>query len=181
MFLTFDDGPTPEITEWVLEQLAEYDAKATFFLIGENVERHPAIYQKILAGNHSVGNHTFHHKNGWKTADRDYLKDVEKCDALLQSKWFRPPYGRIRQSQIQNLKLLGYKIMMWDVLSGDFDVSQSAERTFMNVKKNVRADSIVVFHDSKKAWPNLREALPRTLEFLESEGYIFKKIAAENN
>ena len=187
VFLTFDDGPTPEITEWTLNQLKQYDAKATFFCIGENIRKHPEIFSKIIKEGHSRGNHTFNHLNGWRTSTADYIENFKQCEAEiskqlqiltlkskiynLKSKIFRPPYGKIKFAQSRILKKMGYKIIMWDVLSADFDTNVSPEECLTNVIKNVRSGSIIIFHDSIKASKNLEYALPKTLAFLKEKGY----------
>src|SRR5437762_258661 len=179
VYLTFDDGPHPEITPWVLDQLKKYGAEASFFCIGNNVERFPDVYRQVLTAGHAVGNHTFHHLNGWKTDDEKYLADVAAASKLISTNLFRPPYGRIRKRQAEGLSpLLGgdIKVIMWDVLSADFDRGFSPEDCYRHVVKNVGAGSVIVFHDSEKAWPNLSVALPRALEFLAANGYKCKKI-----
>jgi len=178
--LTFDDGPTPEITTWVLNQLKEFDAKATFFCIGDNIEKHPDIFNTVIAEGHIIGNHTFNHYNGWKTNTADYLTNVEKCsEAIIQnSKYktqntdlFRPPYGKIKKSQAKSILASGYKIIMWDVLSADFDTKVDPEKCLENVLKNINPGSIIVFHDSVKSFKNLEYALPKTLQFLKDNQY----------
>lgn len=182
VYLTFDDGPTPEITTWVLDQLKQFDAKATFFCIGDNIEKHPKIFNEIVQSGHSVGNHTFHHLNGWKTQTTDYVQNIVACAEIIsktnqqpttshQQPLFRPPYGKIKKSQAEKLLSKGYKIIMWDVLSADFDGSVSPEKCLENVLKHIEPGSIVVFHDSVKAFKNLEYALPRTLKFLSEQQY----------
>ncbi|MFC7357882.1 polysaccharide deacetylase family protein [Jejudonia soesokkakensis] len=168
IYLTFDDGPIPEVTPWVLDLLKEYNAKATFFCIGENVQKHPEIYNRIIAEGHSVGNHTFHHLNGWKTNTSTYIEDVSKAAEYIDSKLFRPPYGRITSNQAKQLKKKGYRIIMWDVLSYDFEASVSEEKCLHNVLNNIENGSIVVFHDSVKAEKNLRYVLPKVLNIFFS-------------
>jgi len=170
VYLTFDDGPTPEITEWTLEQLKKYNAKATFFCIGNNIEKHPEIFKKVIQEGHAIGNHTFNHLKGWKTNTDVYVENVALCH--LESKLFRPPYGKIKPSQSRKLRSLGYKIIMWDIVSYDFDRKTTEEQCLQNVLKNVRAGSIIVFHDSIKAERNLKYALPKTLEFFREKGFI---------
>ena len=166
VFLTFDDGPTPEITEWTLEQLKKYDAKATFFCIGNNIEKHPVIFQKIIQYNHAIGNHTFNHLKGWQTSLKDYIENTKLCESQIINHHspitilFRPPYGKIKSSQSRILRKLGYKIIMWDVLSCDFDQTISQEKCLENVLKNVVSGSIIVFHDSIKAEHNIKYVLP---------------------
>ncbi len=178
VFLTFDDGPTPIITNWVLDELKKHNVKATFFCIGKNIEQNPEIYLNILSNGHLVGNHTYNHLNGWKTYTKDYLENVLLTNNLqssifnFQSKLFRPPYGKIKPSQSQKLRKLGYKIIMWDILSADFDYSISPEKCLDNVLKNIKSGSIVVFHDSQKAFKNLEFVLPKTLEFLKINEFV---------
>lgn len=182
VYLTFDDGPIPEVTEWVLSELKKHNAKATFFCIGDNVKKHPEVLKKVFADGHSVGNHTFNHLNGWKTATGDYIENSILCEKVLDDfdskskKLFRPPYGKIKPSQSKVLRKLGYKIIMWDVISYDFDTTISKEQCLENVLKNVKTGSIIVFHDSKKAFANLEYVLPRTLQFLKEKGFIFEKL-----
>lgn len=176
VWLTFDDGPIPEITEWVLEQLHQHDAKATFFCIGDNVRKHPAIFNKVTAAGHSIGNHTFNHLNGWQTETRRYIDNVEQCwqtiaEFTKPTKIMRPPYGKIKRRQAAILRKMGYKIIMWDVVSADFDQRLTPEQCLENVLKNIEPGSIIVFHDSVKAFKNLQYALPETLEFLSKNGY----------
>lgn len=176
VWLTFDDGPIPEITEWVLEQLKQHNARATFFCIGDNVRKHPAIFNKVIAAGHSIGNHTFNHLNGWKTETSDYTDNVDLCQQEIAKltdhcRLFRPPYGKIKRKQARILRKAGYKIIMWDVVSADFDQSITPSACLENVLKNVEPGSIIVFHDSVKAFKNLEYALPRTLEFLSENGY----------
>lgn len=180
VFLTFDDGPTPEITEWVLEQLKKYNAKATFFCIGNNIEKYPEIFQKTIAEGHAIGNHTFDHLNGWKTTTEEYIENAKLYETqnpkLVTRNLFRPPYGKIKHSQSKILRKLGYKIIMWDVLSRDYDQSISATQCLENVLSNIETGSIIVFHDSVKAEHNLKYVLPKTLEFLKEKGFVCDKI-----
>lgn len=182
VYLTFDDGPIPEVTEWVLSELKKHNAKATFFCIGDNVKKHPEVLKKVFADGHSVGNHTFNHLNGWKTATEDYIENSILCEKGLDNfdiktkKLFRPPYGKIKPSQSKILRKLGYKIIMWDVISYDFDTTISKEQCLENVLKNVTSGSIIVFHDSKKAFANLEYVLPRTLQFLKEKGFVCEKL-----
>jgi len=191
IFLTFDDGPIPEITEWTLEQLKKYDAKATFFCIGNNIEKHPEIFKNIITQGHAIGNHTFNHLNGWKNSTEDYIENVKLCQSQITNpkshpsdselaqqilNLFRPPYGKIKPSQSRILRKLGYKIIMWDILSYDFDQTISPEKCLDNVLKNVVNGSIIVFHDNIKAEQNLKYALPKTLAFLKEKGFVCAKI-----
>ncbi|MGN6164189.1 MAG: polysaccharide deacetylase family protein [Flavisolibacter sp.] len=180
IYLTFDDGPHPTITPWVLEQLRQYEAKASFFCIGNNVHEHPKIYQQILKEGHAVGNHTFHHLNGWKTDEKKYLEDIAQAAALIETSLFRPPYGRIKSKQAKQISTAlnrsDAKVIMWDVLSADFDLSITKEECLQNVLDNFSEGSIVVFHDSEKAFPHLQFVLPKVLAHLQQEGYICRKI-----
>ena len=175
LYLTFDDGPTPHVTKWVLDLLNEYNAKATFFCVGRNVKNHPVIYRRILKEGHKIGNHTFDHKNGWHSANYNYLKDVMKCDELVQSELFRPPYGRIKKNQIKRLKSR-FRIVMWDVLSEDYNSKHSGDHCAGIVKKQAKSGSIIVFHDSRKAARNLKSALPIVLEHFTGLGYTFRSL-----
>ena len=189
VFLTFDDGPTPEITPWTLAQLKKHNVKATFFCIGDNIKKYPEIFNQIIQEGHQIANHTFNHLNGWKTTKQDYLDNVELCKKQIQQstpesfartgeainnqkpKIFRPPYGKIKKSQSAILRQLGYQIIMWDVLSADFDFKITPEKCLDNVISNVKSGSIIVFHDSKKSFKNLEYTLPKTLEFLQQKGF----------
>lgn len=175
LFLTFDDGPIPEITPWVLEQLEQYGAKATFFCVGANVQKNPSIYQQIIAAGHQTGNHTFHHLNGWKSSQKDYLEDVALCQKELETKLFRPPYGRLRLGQAKVLKQ-HYKIVLWDVIAGDFDPSISGQTCWENIRQSASDGSIVVLHDSKKAWERLFYVLPKLLAYYTEKGFKFEAI-----
>ena len=182
VYLTFDDGPTPEITEWVLAELKKHEAKATFFCIGNNIEKHPNIFSKILQEGHAIGNHTFNHLNGWKTDKTAYVQNAVQCEKAIEdfsyrSKLFRPPYGKIKPSQAKALRDKGYQVIMWDVLSADFDQQISPEQCLENVLKNVSSGSIIVFHDSVKAYENLKYVLPKTLSFLAQNKYKSLKIS----
>lgn len=163
LYLTFDDGPTPEVTPWVLDCLKQYNAKGTFFCLGRNVEKYPEIYQKILDDGHSVGNHTYSHLKGWKTSHSEYVDDVMLASYNIESNLFRPPYGRFRKSQIRELRQ-DYDVVMWDVLSQDYNNSITPQQCLANVEQNIRHGSIVVFHDSFKAKKNLYYTLPHILE-----------------
>lgn len=182
VFLTFDDGPTPEVTEWVLSQLKLYNAKATFFCIGNNIKKYPELFQKTITDGHTIGNHTFNHLKGWKTSTEDYIKNVKLCQSHIPNPkfqipyLFRPPYGKIKNTQVKALQKLGYKIIMWDVLSRDYDQSISQEQCLENVLPNIDIGSIIVFHDSVKAEHNLKYVLPKTLEFLKEKGFVCDKI-----
>jgi peptidoglycan/xylan/chitin deacetylase (PgdA/CDA1 family) len=177
IYLSFDDGPHAAATPFVLDQLKKYNAKASFFCIGKNVIEEMDIYKRILTEGHRVGNHTFNHLNGWKTDSKIYLQNIEKARELIDSDLFRPPYGRASAFQIRNLiDKLHYKVVMWDVLSGDFDPSVSGKVAAERVIRKSRSGSIVVFHDSTKAFPVMQEALPLTLAYFYGEGYSFETI-----
>jgi len=179
IYLTFDDGPTPEITDWVLDILAKHNAKATFFCIGKNVVAEPKIYARILKENHQVANHTHNHKEGSETDLKSYINNILEAEKHLEnlSKLFRPPYGRIKREQAKKIKSLGYKIIMWDVLSADFDTTITKEKCLKNVLKSTKKGSIIVFHDSVKASENLQYTLPKVLEYYSKKGYTFKAIS----
>ena len=175
VFLTFDDGPTPEITEKVLKILQSFKVKGTFFCIARNVERHPEIYKKILDAGMGVGNHTYSHINGWKSKKEVYLDDILLASELIKSDLFRPPYGRIRTVQAKAISEK-HKIIMWDVLSKDYAYKTSPEQCLKNVEQYAKAGSIIVFHDSVKAFPKLEYALPKSIEFLLEKGYDLTSI-----
>jgi peptidoglycan/xylan/chitin deacetylase (PgdA/CDA1 family) len=180
LYLTFDDGPHPEITLFILHQLKRYDALATFFCIGKNVIAYPDVFKQILQEGHRVGNHTFNHLNGWKTDNDVYLKDIAEASRVIDSSLFRPCYGRITGFQAKNLKpvMKGKEptIVMWDVLSGDFDTACTPQQCLANVVFASVRGSIIVFHDSEKAFPKLEYALPRMLKFFSGKGYVFKSL-----
>jgi peptidoglycan-N-acetylglucosamine deacetylase len=177
VFITFDDGPIPELTPWVLDVLAEYGFKASFFCVGDNVRKYPEIYKRIINEGHTIGNHTYNHVNGWLTDQTTYLDNIKKCDVLIQTDFFRPPYGKMRRSQsavIKNEKT----IVMWDVLSGDFDQTISKEKCLSNVIDNYGPGSIIVFHDNIKAETNLKYTLPRFLQHLSDHGFTAVNLEA---
>jgi len=205
IYLTFDDGPVPEITPWVLDILIKFNAKATFFCIGDNIRKYPEIFERIKSEGHTIGNHTYNHLNGWKTSTADYLNNIQLTEEVIKSKvqkkskvkekfsnpelqltkheqktpnlkLFRPPYGKIKNSQASLLKQNGYKIVMWDVISGDYDQTFSAEKCLKNVINNASSGSTIVFHDSEKAFRNLKETLPRALEYYSEKGLKFKSL-----
>lgn len=178
LYLTFDDGPHKTATPFVLDELKRFNAKATFFCLGKNVQSHPEIYQRILDEGHSTGNHTYNHLNSWKVNNEEYINDVEKAAEQINSKLFRPPYGKISFSASKKLRLqLGYKIIMWHILSGDFDEKNSPEKCLQNVISNAVKGSVVVFHDSEKAWNSLKFALPEVLKNFSARGYTFKQLS----
>jgi peptidoglycan/xylan/chitin deacetylase (PgdA/CDA1 family) len=175
IYLTFDDGPIPIVTPYVLNILKQYEAKATFFCIGDNVNKHPDIFEQVKKDGHAIGNHTYSHLKGWKTEDKTYTQNFLKADELLHANLFRPPYGRIKKSQIKLLKQAkpGIELIMWDVLSGDFDINLKPEICLRNVLKNTENGSIIVFHDSLKAFDRLEYVLPRAMEVWSGMGYEF--------
>ncbi len=177
LYLTFDDGPHDTATPYVLAQLKKYDAKATFFCIGKNIINHPCIYESIIKAGHVAGNHTHNHLNGWKTATDEYVGNVlHAAKYINNSKLFRPPYGRIKKGQGKLLHSHGFHIIMWDVLSGDFDKDTSQEHCLRNIINNASPGSIIVFHDSEKAFDKLEYTLPRVLRHFAALGYCFKAI-----
>ncbi len=180
IYLTFDDGPHPIATPFVLDELKKHNGKATFFCIGKNVVDHPVIYKRILEEGHVAGNHTQQHLNGWKTANDEYLADIAEASTHINSKLFRPPYGRIRSSQARQVNVVlkdnSSKIVMWDVLSGDFDEELTNESCLKNVIGNAGAGSIIVFHDSEKAFVKLQFVLPEVLQFFTEKGFVFRSL-----
>jgi peptidoglycan/xylan/chitin deacetylase (PgdA/CDA1 family) len=178
IYLTFDDGPHPVITPLLLNQLKQYNAKATFFCIGDNVKKFPEIYQRVIDEGHAIGNHTMHHINGWKHNDDHYLNDVAEAGSYIRSSIFRPPYGRAKKSQINKLLYSKAPVttIMWSVLAGDWIDTLSPQKCFEQVKKNIHPGSIVVFHDSEKANDRMSYAVPLLLEYFSKQGYSFKKI-----
>ncbi|MFV8226354.1 polysaccharide deacetylase family protein [Christiangramia aquimixticola] len=195
IYLTFDDGPVPEVTPWVLEELKKWNAKASFFCIGENVKKHPAVFKKIIKEGHCIGNHTFNHLNGWKTSVTDYIENTQKAEDIMNQisqvqnsdpelstppipnyKLFRPPYGKIKNSQAKQLVSSGFKIVMWDVISGDYDQDFSAEECYKNVIDNTVGGSTIVLHDSVKASENLKVILPKILKYYSEKGFEFRNL-----
>ncbi|MDR1203717.1 MAG: polysaccharide deacetylase family protein [Tannerellaceae bacterium] len=173
VYLTFDDGPIPDITPWVLDLLNKYDIKATFFCVGDNVRKHPAIFQQILDQGHQIGNHTFNHIQGIRFQTKNYLNNIKKANKYIHSHLFRPPHGHMRFPQVLFLRKQ-YKIIMWDVVTRDYSPHMTPNGVFNVVKNYTRNGSIIVFHDSLKAETNMKEALPRSIEWLKQEGYEFK-------
>lgn len=178
LYLSFDDGPHAVATPFILDELKKYNARATFFCIGKNVVAEPKLYRRILDEGHRVGNHTYNHVNGWKTADDIYFKDIGQAAAHIDTNLFRPPYGRASHFQLSNIRsFFKYTIVMWDVLSGDFDISSTGEKCAVNVIANARAGSIIIFHDSEKAFDRMHIALPKVLQHFSEQGYVFEAIA----
>lgn len=178
IYLTFDDGPHPQITPFVLEELRKYNAKGTFFCIGSNVEQYREIYDEILQQGHGVGNHTQDHLNGWIVSDEDYLINILQAQKHIESNLFRPPYGRIKKRQAALLRKLfpQMKIIMWNVVSADFDTNINSEKCTRNVLKHAKSGSMLVFHDSEKAFPRLQKTLPVVMKELSERGFVFEKI-----
>ncbi|MDR3219366.1 MAG: polysaccharide deacetylase family protein [Dysgonamonadaceae bacterium] len=175
VYLTFDDGPIPEITPWVLDLLDKYAIKATFFCVGDNVRKHPEIYQMVQDRGHLVGNHTFHHLQGLNSSTESYLEDVQQAGELIKSELFRPPHGHMRLPQFSALKKR-YKVIMWDVVTRDYSRLKTADQVFEIVKKYTRNGSIIVFHDSIKSGDRMKESLPQSIEWLLEQGYSFRQI-----
>ena len=178
VYLTFDDGPIPEQTPWVLDILDRYGVKATFFMVGDNVRRHPGLLEEVRRRGHSVGNHTMHHLQGMKVATDRYLADVAEADALIDSTLFRPPHGIMRWKQSRALRAR-YNIIMYDLVTRDYSAKLSPDEVVANVRRYARNGSIIVFHDSLKAAPNMRPALPQAIEWLLSQGYEFEPLPME--
>jgi len=178
IYLTFDDGPHPEITSFVLGELEKFNAKATFFCIGKNVAAYPATYQQIIEAGHAVGNHTHNHLNGWKTSHQQYIDNVLLAKGFINSPLFRPPYGKAGKRQLSALSEQPFcmKPIMWTVLSGDFDAAVSEEKCLKNVIKNADEGAIIVFHDSEKAFKKLAYTLPKTLKYYSDKGYKFSAL-----
>ena len=178
IYLTFDDGPIPEVTDFVLDQLQIFNAKATFFCIGENIKKHPDIFNRILSEGHSIGNHTMNHLKARKNSFTTYIENTQKCEETIKkhieikNKLFRPPYGQLSKSKLTQLRQLGYQIILWDVLSKDWDKNTSPEECYNNVIANAKSGSIIVFHDSIKASKNLVAALPKVLKHFTQNGYV---------
>jgi peptidoglycan/xylan/chitin deacetylase (PgdA/CDA1 family) len=182
IYLTFDDGPIPEITEFVSEELNKYQAKATFFCIGDNIQKYPNVFQKLVNEQHTIGNHTFNHLKGWDTENTAYLENFKKCRVEIEKNnttkfttLFRPPYGRIKKSQAKEI-LKTHQIVMWDVLSGDYDQNFAKDKVLSKTIKYTEQGSIVLFHDSLKASKNMMYALPRVLEHFSERGFTFKSL-----
>lgn len=178
IYLSFDDGPHPAITPFVLNELCKFNAKATFFCIGNNVLKYPETFKQVIDEGHAIGNHTMNHISGWKNTDENYLYDIMEAGKLINSELFRPPFGRIKNSQIKLLQKLnpGLKIIMWSVLTGDWDKALSPKKCFDQVKKKIYPGSIIVFHDSEKANERMSYTLPKVLEYYSKLGYSFKKL-----
>ena len=188
IYLTFDDGPTPEVTNWIIDVLAQYHAKATFFCLGKNIVQNPKISQKLLKASHRIANHSYSHYKGWWTNNAMYVADVEKTQKIIETvytkpigknKLFRPPYGKLGHCQAKQLRKKGYKIVLWDVLSGDFDSTISSKKAIGKILRHSRPGSIVVFHDSRKAFKNLQLILPKVLSYWSNKGYVFDVLTVD--
>ena len=173
VYLTFDDGPIPVVTPWVVEQLGRYGIKATFFMVGDNVHKFPQEYMQVVENGHRIGNHTYNHLKGLFTKTSDYIENVDQADAFLHSDLFRPPHGLLRQSQYKELSKR-YQLVMWDLVTRDYSFRLYGEDVLANVKRLVRNGSIITFHDSIRSESNLKSALPRAIEWLLEQGYEFK-------
>jgi peptidoglycan/xylan/chitin deacetylase (PgdA/CDA1 family) len=175
IYLTFDDGPIPEITPWILDCLKEKNVKASFFCVGENIKKHPEIFNRLLDEGHVVGNHTYNHLRGWNTENKDYFDNINQCQELTRTNLFRPPYGRASKSQMKELAK-DFKIVMWDVLTGDYDQEITPYECYKNCIDTTRNGSIIVFHDNIKAINNVKYALPKSIDYLIEQGYQFKTL-----
>lgn len=176
VFITFDDGPIPEVTPRVVDMLRQYGAKATFFCVGENVQKHPDVFRLLADSEMVVGNHTFYHSKAWSVSSKEYHKSIDLCSNLVDSNLFRPPHGQLYPWMIPALRSKFSKIVMWDILTMDYDARLTADDVFQIVVKHVKPGSVIVFHDSLKAWPRLENALPRILKYLRNEGYMMDVI-----
>ena len=175
LYLTFDDGPYNMLSPFILDELKKYKAKATFFYLGSKAEKYPQLIKRCKDENHKIGNHSYSHPNGWKTKNSRYYQDIEKANKLLNSNLFRPPYGRIKPSQINHLKKY-YKIIMWDILSWDFDKKTSPEECYNNIINNTKSGSIIVLHENEKSAKTVKEVLPKILSYFSSQGFKFEKL-----
>lgn len=180
IYLTFDDGPIPVITEYILSELDKYNAKATFFCVGENVQKHPDIFKKLIDGGHAIGNHTLNHIDGYKTPAIKYYKNVLKADELINSPLFRPPYGRITYSQSKALKKKGFKLVLWSLLTADFDIKLSPQNVWSYIQSNIKRGDILVLHDNIKSFEKIKFVLPLILELAASNGWACKAINLNN-
>ena len=180
VYLTFDDGPIPEVTPAVLDILAKYGVKATFFMVGENIEKHPEVYEQVVKAGHSIGNHTYNHLKGWKYSTKEYLANVEKSPITNHqspiTNLFRPPYGKATLCQRRALTRLGYRIIFWDILTRDYEASRTPEQMLAQIQKETRPGSIINFHDSLKSNERMLAVLPRAIEWLQKEGYELRAL-----
>ncbi len=175
-YITFDDGPIPEVTPWVLDTLDRYGIKATFFMVGDNVRRNPQLRDEVRRRGHTIGNHTMHHLQGFRSKSIRYMRDITEADGLIESPLFRPPHGLMRWEQARVIKN-HYNIIMYDLVTRDYSKKLSPDQVFANVRRYARNGSIIVFHDSLKAERNMRAVLPRAIEWLQSEGYDLLPLA----
>jgi peptidoglycan/xylan/chitin deacetylase (PgdA/CDA1 family) len=180
VFLTFDDGPIPEVTPWVLNLLSKYNVKATFFCVGENIEKHPDIFKRLIDEGHQIGNHTFNHLSGWKVSVENYMENIKKTEKVLRNhnlktKLFRPPYGKLKPAQAKAVTQLGYDIYMWSILSKDYNPKLEANKVYQNLMQT-KSGSIIVCHDNIKAFGHLQKVLPKAIEELQGKGFMFKTL-----
>ena len=177
VYLTFDDGPIPEVTPKVLAILAQYKVKATFFMVGENVDKHPEVYEQVVKAGHRIGNHTYNHIKGWHCTTATYLGNVEQCQERIgDTNLFRPPYGKATWLQRRMLHLMGYKLIYWDILTRDYDSAVTPEEMLANIQRNTRPGSIINFHDSLKSNERMLTVLPQAIEWLQAQGYTLKAL-----
>jgi len=180
IYLTFDDGPTPTVTNFVLEELNKWNAQATFFCVGHNIEKHPDIYRQLQAQGHSIANHTYYHRKGTKTPNQEYYRDIEDCQKYMiadnKMMLFRPPYGKIKYSQIKQLSKK-YRIVMWHIIAGDFLPKMTVKKCLRILIRNTQKGSIIVLHDNQKTFSILKEVLPQYLAYFSKKGYQFKKLS----
>ena len=177
VYLTFDDGPIPEVTPWVLDTLDRYGVKATFFMVGENVDKHPEVYEQVVKAGHRIGNHTYNHIKGWHCTTATYLGNVEQCQERIgDTNLFRPPYGKATWLQRRMLHLMGYRLIYWDILTRDYDKRVTPEQMLANIQKNTRPGSIINFHDSLKSNERTVTVLPQAIEWLQAQGYTLKAL-----
>lgn len=181
VFLTFDDGPIPEVTPWVLDLLKSFNINATFFCVGENIEKHPGIFKRLIAEDHQIGNHSYNHLKGWKTSNKNYIANIKQTEALLKhhgvlTTLFRPPYGKLKPSQSKAIRQMGYNIVMWSILSKDYNQRIEAQQVYNNIMQTT-SGSIIVCHDNIKAFGHLQKVLAKTIENLLEQGFVFKVIS----
>lgn len=179
IYITFDDGPTTNITTWILKTLEQYKVSASFFCVGNNIKKHPEVFKSIIEAGHTVGNHSYNHLSGWKCSSAQYIDNIDKCEKHIGNGLFRPPYSKITPTQIYKLRSKKYTIVLWSVLSGDFDEKITKEKCLNNVIQNTCKGSIVVFHDNLKAKNNLFYVLPQFIEHFANKGYTFKSLTKE--
>lgn len=177
VYLTFDDGPIPEVTPQVLAILAKYGVKATFFMVGENIDKHPEVFKQVVQAGHSIGNHTYNHLKGWRTSFKDYMENTDRCaDRIQSTDLFRPPYGKATLRQRRALHRMGYKLIYWDILTRDYDASVTPEAMLRHVQRETRPGSIINFHDSLKSNERMLTVLPQVIEWLQAQGYTLRAL-----